>query len=108
MKERDHPSEANLHTTKHQFLSILDQHQFLSILNTGITTVTVHGSDESYPTEESTSEGYSQPLLYIHQETTRYDLALFFTVVVAEFVTQSETAEHIGEALAILKEWNPA
>ena len=48
-------------------------------------------------------------------KTTRYDLALFFIavrtnvgyIIVAEFVTQSETASEIGEALAILKQWNP-
>ena len=75
-------------------------------------------------------------MLYVHQEkwqqellqkygktiamidatykTTRYDLALFFIcvrtnvgyMVVAEFITQSETAEHILEALLILKSWN--
>ena len=47
-------------------------------------------------------------------KTTRYDLALFFICVrtnvgytiVAEFITQSETAEHILEALLILKSWN--
>lgn len=80
---------------------------------------------------------YSQTLLYVHQEewqqrlmevygnkislidatykTTRYDLALFFIavrtnvgyIIVAEFVTQSETASEIGEALTILKQWNP-
>ena len=80
---------------------------------------------------------YSQTLLYVHQEewqqrlmemygskmslidatykTTRYDLALFFIavrtnvgyIIVAEFVTQSETASEIGEALALLKQWNP-
>ena len=81
-------------------------------------------------------EGCEQTMLYVHQEkwqrellqkygetigmidptykTTRYDLALFFICVqtnvgymaVAEFITQSETAEHILEALLILKSWN--
>ena len=81
-------------------------------------------------------EGCEQTMLYVHQEkwqqellqkygktiamidatykTTRYDLALFFIcvrtnvgyMVVAEFITQSETAEHILEALLILKSWN--
>ena len=80
---------------------------------------------------------YSETLLYVHQEewqkrlmemygntislidatykTTQYDLALFFIavrtnvgyIIVAEFVIQSETASEIGEALAVLKEWNP-
>lgn len=44
----------------------------------------------------------------------QYDLPLFLVYVrtnvgycaVAEFVTQSETAEAIGEALEILKGWN--
>ena len=79
---------------------------------------------------------YSQTLLYVHQEewqqrlmqmygnnislmdatykSTQYDLPLFFIavrtnvgyIIVAEFVTQSETASNIGEALAILKQWN--
>ena len=47
--------------------------------------------------------------------STQNDLALFFIVVgtnlgyiiVTEFVTQSETASDISEALAILKQWNP-
>ena len=46
---------------------------------------------------------------------TRYDLALFFICVrtnvgysvVGEFITQSETAEHISEALQQLRIWNP-
>ena len=79
----------------------------------------------------------SQSLLWIHQEkwqqnmmctygncvtlidatykTMRYDFPLFFVCVrtnvnycvVAEFVTQHETAEAIHEALEILKGWNP-
>ena len=81
-------------------------------------------------------EGCEQTMLYVHQQkwqrellqkygktiamidatykTTRYDFALFFIcvrtnigyMVVAEFITQSETAEHILEALLILKSWN--
>ena len=47
--------------------------------------------------------------------TTKYDLALFFLCVktnvnysvVAEFIVQSESAEQIAEALAIIKNWNP-
>lgn len=80
---------------------------------------------------------FEETLLYVHQEqwqkelmerygnnmtlldatykTTKYDLALFFVCVktnvgysvVAEFVIQSETAQQISEALAILKKWNP-
>ena len=44
----------------------------------------------------------------------QYDLPLFFVCTnvgyctVAESVTQSETAEAIGEVLKILKEWNPS
>ena len=49
-------------------------------------------------------------------KTTRYDLALFFICVrtnvgyqvVGEFITQSETAEQIAEALTVLKSWNPS
>ena len=48
-------------------------------------------------------------------KTTKYDLALFFVCVrtnvgysiVGQFITQSETAEHIQEALQILQTWNP-
>lgn len=48
-------------------------------------------------------------------KTTRYDLPLFFVCVktnvgyctVAEFITQSECANSIGEAISILKQWNP-
>ena len=83
------------------------------------------------------SNSPSQSLLWVHQEkwqrtmlctygncvtlidatykTMRYDLPLFFVCVrtnvgycvTAEFVTQSETAETIQEALQILKSWNP-
>ena len=46
---------------------------------------------------------------------TKYDLALFFVcvwtnvgyIVVGQFITQSETAEQIQEALQILQTWNP-
>ena len=87
--------------------------------------------------KEESSNTLSQSLLWIHQEewqkelmckygncislidatykTMQYDLPLFLVCVrtnvgyctVAEFVTQSETAEAIGEALKILREWNP-
>ncbi len=48
-------------------------------------------------------------------KTTRYDLALFFICVktnvgysvVGEFITQSETAQHISEALQLFCNWNP-
>ena len=48
-------------------------------------------------------------------KTTKYDLALFFVcvrtnvgyIVVGQFITQSETAEQIQEALQILQTWNP-
>ena len=59
--------------------------------------------------------GNTLALLDATYKTTRYDLALFFLCVrtnvgysvVAEFVTQSETAHQIGEALQIIKKWNP-
>ena len=87
--------------------------------------------------KEEATESLTQSLLWIHQEewqkelmckygncislidatykTMQYDLPLFLVCVrtnvgyctVAEFVTQSETAEAIGEALKILREWNP-
>ena len=48
-------------------------------------------------------------------KTTKYDLPLFFITVhtntgycvVAEFIVQSETKEHIQNALSIIKSWNP-
>ena len=54
-------------------------------------------------------------LLDATYKTTKYDLSLFFLCVktsvgysiVAEFVIQSETAQQISEALAVLKQWNP-
>ena len=88
--------------------------------------------------KEDSTETITQSLLWIHQEewqkelmckygncislidatykTMQYDLPLFLVCVrtnvgyctVAEFVTQSETAEAIGEALKVLKEWNPS
>jgi len=48
-------------------------------------------------------------------KSTKYSIPLFFwcvkinvsNTVVAEFTIQSETSEHILEALSILKSWNP-
>ena len=87
---------------------------------------------------QTTSTDSMQSLLWVHQEnwqkellvkygntitlidvtykTTKYDLALFFLcvpsnvnyTVVAEFVTQSETAENIAEVLSVIKQWNTA
>ena len=92
--------------------------------------------DSEMPQTSSTDS--MQSLLWVHQEkwqkellvkygntitlidttykTTKYDLALFFLCVptnvnysvVAEFVTQSETAENIAEALSVIKQWNVA
>ena len=92
--------------------------------------------DSEMPQTSSTDS--MQSLLWVHQEkwqkellvkygntitlidatykTTKYDLALFFLcvptnvnyTVVAEFVTQSETAENIAEALSVIKQWNVA
>ncbi len=87
------------------------------------------------PEEE---ESFEETLLYVHQEewqkelltrygntltlmdatykTTKYSIPLFFLcvktnvsyTVVAEFIIQSETSEHILEALSMLKSWNPS
>ena len=92
--------------------------------------------DSEMPQTSSTDS--MQSLLWVHQEkwqkellvkygntitlidttykTTKYELALFFLcvptnvnyTVVAEFVTQSETAENIAEALSVIKQWNVA
>ena len=48
-------------------------------------------------------------------KTTLYDLPLFFICVctnigycgIAEFIVQSEAAEHIQEAFEVLRRWNP-
>ena len=86
---------------------------------------------------EDETNSVSQSLLWVHQEkwqrtmlctygncvtlidatykAMRYDLPLFFICVrtnvgycvTAKFVTQSETAEAIQEALQVLKSWNP-
>ena len=55
-------------------------------------------------------------LLDATYKTTQYELPLFFLCVktnvgysvVGEFISQSETAESIQEALIILQEWNPS
>ena len=94
-----------------------------------------NGADDNAAIHTTTS--YEQPFLWLHQanwqkqllarygntislidatyKTTRYELALFFICVrtnvgysvVAEFITQSESAEHIEEPLRMLKSWNP-
>ena len=83
------------------------------------------------------NNSYQQTLLWVHQtdwqkdllvrygntislidatyKTTRYELALFFICVrtnvgysvVGEFIVQSETTHNIGEALEVLRKWNP-
>ena len=90
-----------------------------------------------YVEKDSSNEEEGGNLLWVHQEewqkellckygncislidatykTTRYDLPLFFVCVrtnvgyctVAEFITQSENASSIGEAISIIKQWNP-
>lgn len=94
------------------------------------------GEDDDWCEVLGCSKGYSQSFLYVHQaswqkrllerygnticlldatyKTTQYDLALFFIciktnvgyMVVAEFITQSEDAHHISEALKQLQSWN--
>lgn len=86
---------------------------------------------------ENSNTKLEESLLFVHQEdwqkellerygntvtlmdatykTTKYSIPLFFVCVktnvsysvVAEFITQYETSEHIHEALSILKTWNP-
>ena len=59
--------------------------------------------------------GNTRTLIDATYKTTKYEVALFFLsvktnvgyVVVAEFVVSSESAEEIGEAISILKKWNP-
>ena len=60
--------------------------------------------------------GNTMCLLDTTYKTTRYDLSLLFIcirtnvayIVVAEFITQQEDAEHISEALQQLQCWNPS
>ena len=95
------------------------------------------GEDDNWCEVLGSSKQFSQSFLYVHQaswqnrllecyentmclldatyKTTRYDLVLFFVcvrtnvgyIVVAEFITQQEDAEHISEALRQLQFWNP-
>ena len=88
--------------------------------------------------EEDLQEHSKTTLLWVHQEawqqqlmakygntitlmdaiykTTRYELALFLVsvrtnsgyCVVADFIVQSESMEHVTEALQVLREWNPS
>ena len=61
------------------------------------------------------SYGNCVTLIDATYKTMRYDFPLFFVCVrtnvnncvVAEFVTQNETAKAIQKALKILKTWNP-
>ena len=81
--------------------------------NCSQTLLIVH--QENWQKEMLAKYGNTLALLDATYKTTRYDLALFFLCVrtnvgysvVAEFVTQSETAHQIGEALQIIKKWNP-
>jgi len=94
------------------------------------------GNSATEENSDSIADNCSQTLLVVHQEcwqkellakygntlalldatykTTKYDLVWFFLCVrtnvgysvVAEFVTQSETASQICEALQILQHWD--
>ena len=94
------------------------------------------GEDDNGCEVLGSSKQCSQSFLYVHQaswqkrllerygntmclldatyKTTKYDLALFFIcvrtnvgyIVVAEFITQQEDAEHISETLRQLQSWN--
>ena len=94
--------------------------------------------DDNQSGRQPTEEEYEETLLYVHQEdwqkelltqygntltlidatykTTKYTVPLFFICVktnvsysvVAEFIIQSESAEQISEALAVIKRWNPS
>ena len=96
-----------------------------------------HNENATESPSQNPCDRKQQSLLWVHQEpwqqqlmlkygniislmdatykTTRYDLPLFFISVrtntgyciVAEFIVQSESAESIKEAIAVLKEWNP-
>ena len=81
--------------------------------NCSQTLLVVH--QECWQKELLAKYGNTLALLDATCKTTKYDLALFFLCVrtnvgysvVSEFVTQSEKASQICEALQILKSWNP-
>ena len=94
--------------------------------------------EEDLQNEEDLQEHSKITLLWVHQEvwqqqlmakygntialmdatykTTRYELPLFFIsvrtnsgyCVVADFIVQSESTEHVTEALQVIKQWNPS
>ena len=70
---------------------------------------------EDWQKELLTQYGYTLTLIDAMYKTTKYTIPLFFICVktnvsysvVAEFIIQSESAEQISEALAVIKWWNP-
>lgn len=77
------------------------------------TLLFVH--QEDWQKELLTRYGNTVTLMDATYKTTKNSIPLFFVCVktnvsysvVAEFITQFETSEHIHEALLILKTWNP-
>ncbi len=69
---------------------------------------------EEWQKELLTRYGDTLTLMDATYKTTKYRIPLFFVcvktnisyTVVAEFIIQSETSEHILEALSMLKSWN--
>ncbi len=98
---------------------------------------TIKEENEDNTCKEEDPPMFSHTLLYVHQEqwqqhllkrygntivlmdatykTTKYELPMFFVTVktnvgytpVADFVIQSETSDHIAEALKVIASWNP-
>jgi len=74
---------------------------------------TKRSGKRSYPV--LTHYGNTLILIDATYKSTKYSIPLFFLcvktnvsyTVVAEFIVQSETSEHILEALFVLKSWNP-
>ena len=74
---------------------------------------TKRNGKRSYPV--LTRYGNTLILIDATYKSTKYSIPLFFLcvktnvsyTVVAEFIIQSETSEHILEALSMLKSWNP-
>ena len=70
---------------------------------------------EDWQKELLTQYGNTLTLIDATYKTTKYTVPLFFICVktnvsysvVAEFIIQSESAEQISEALAVIKRWHP-
>ena len=82
--------------------------------HTETTLLWVH--QEPWQQQLMTKYGNTIALMDATYKTTRYELPLFFIsvrtnsgyCVVADFVVQLESTEHVTEALDVIKKWNPS